>query len=1500
MANDPVVTVSTSSNEVFDVSAYQSGTPTKVLVFNPGFGQDSIVADQPAYTPPYGGSTNPSAGPYIIRLGAGLAPDDIQLVMREDTPPLFTDSRHEQGLYVVWELRVKHSADSIVISDFNAPHDALRGLIQIEFADGTVWSPGQVHDMLMQPQNAWYSQYGSAGDDLITGDAFDHRLDGGLGNDTLVSGAGNDVLIGGAGHNVFRVGAHSGQDTIQGAAFFDPAAVGTVIELQNSANAASVSIYRDGGDLVIAQADGSSIRVQSFDQSNKLAGMGVDQILFADGSSLSYADLFRQFAQVSTDGRDRLQGLAGDETLSGGAGDDIIEGNGGRDTLLGGDGRDTITVTSGSTAVVDGGRNNDTVTASVGTFEYGAAFGQDVLSCDLNSADTVIRFKDGINRSDVRFYRDENDGLIILQATTGDTLLVKDYFRVNVFLNEASASRIQFADGSSVTRAQVLAGQAGSVTSTQASNFSMTGTAGADTLVGTAGVNYISDTAGNDTILLTSTGNFDSLDLSGGLPGDHDVVRVSGPVRAEDVAVTSVSGTLQSLSVKFGGLGGLLITGVNGVQSNGPTLTPLPNERLKLVFDDGTVLGLDDLRRLALHSTSGNDAYLLSEGSDRYVFGKGDGQDMLHAFSSDASQPAYSDRIVLTTKDVTFQSFSQPYESGFQILVNGTNDRLILTTGQFNALNSTLPIIEFADGSTLTGREVAARILAGQSGSLPPAGDQAFYGSFRDDRFLGGLAQNVMEGGQGNDTLTAADGSHNTVVAWRGDGADVVYGSVDVLQLRGGIQRGDLAFSGLGSVHILQNGRDVYSLSAFSASDAAPIHSIAFDDGSAMSAADIRLAQMAGSQFDDLITGTAQADTLSGQGGRDTLSGLGGDDILYGGTDGNQLDGGSGNDTLVSDGYWDTLIGGSGRDTFVINKSARSAHVMDDLMGDAGDVVSVDYARAEIQLRMSGTSLELVRPDEYYGQTIALIDDIFGASLSQTTIAAIQFNDGTSLDINGIYQAALSATSGDDNIGGTVLNDRIDGGQGNDFITGDAGDDTVSGGAGCDALYGGTGKDTYLYARGDGYDFVTNYGDGAGDVVKLGAGITANDFVVVSMAYPESNGQLVDLVLKDGSGGVSLRSFGSTSNPMADLASVQLADGSVITAAALNARAIANLGSNGNDTLWATVSGISLGGSFSPDVIFGTYLVGGQGNDSLIGNQGNDNLDGGVGNDVLLGGGGDDTLLGGAGNDTLTCGTGIDTVIFNAADGKDLVHASNQTTISLGSGIAASNLKIGKLGATTAGAVVLGLGGTDSITLDGAGSWDGLKLTFADGSVVTGAEIMASATKVENVTLTGTTGKDNLLGGAGNDTLNGLAGNDTLAGGKGDDLLNGSKGNDTYLFAAGDGHDTIVDNDSTWFNSDLLKIAGAKSNQLWFSRSGNNLDVTVIGTKDQVTIKDWYLGSSNYVEKITAGDGKSLSASKVQGLVTAMASFAPPAQGQTTLPSNTPATITKVIASSWV
>ncbi|MFZ1180334.1 MAG: calcium-binding protein [Herbaspirillum sp.] len=179
----------------------------------------------------------------------------------------------------------------------------------------------------------------------------------------------------------------------------------------------------------------------------------------------------------------------------------------------------------------------------------------------------------------------------------------------------------------------------------------------------------------------------------------------------------------------------------------------------------------------------------------------------------------------------------------------------------------------------------------------------------------------------------------------------------------------------------------------------------------------------------------------------------------------------------------------------------------------------------------------------------------------------------------------------------------------------------------------------------------------------------------------------------------------------------------------------------------------------------------------------------------------------------------------------------------------------------------------------------------------------------------GTTGNDRLFGGAGNDRmwggngndlivgftagndrkqslnpgesdddfLYGGAGNDTLVGGPGNDILMGGRGSDTYVFARGDGRDTISDIDSPLTNSDVLRFTDVHQNNLWLTKTGNDLLISVMGGSDRITVKDWYAnnGADNQIERIETADGLTLYNTDVEQLVQAMAAFAPPAAAQT-------------------
>ena len=119
-------------------------------------------------------------------------------------------------------------------------------------------------------------------------------------------------------------------------------------------------------------------------------------------------------------------------------------------------------------------------------------------------------------------------------------------------------------------------------------------------------------------------------------------------------------------------------------------------------------------------------------------------------------------------------------------------------------------------------------------------------------------------------------------------------------------------------------------------------------------------------------------------------------------------------------------------------------------------------------------------------------------------------------------------------------------------------------------------------------------------------------------------------------------------------------------------------------------------------------------------------------------------------------------------------------------------------------------------------------------------------------TLRGRAGRDTLLGNNGNDILYGEAGNDILDGGNGTDILYGGLGNDnltggngpdTFVFAAGEGTDTITDFSSS---NDKIGLSGGLSFGA-LSFSGNNI---LFGNEVLATLTDvntTTLTQSNFV-----------------------------------------------------
>ncbi|MDF3836227.1 calcium-binding protein [Cupriavidus basilensis] len=328
--------------------------------------------------------------------------------------------------------------------------------------------------------------------------------------------------------------------------------------------------------------------------------------------------------------------------------------------------------------------------------------------------------------------------------------------------------------------------------------------------------------------------------------------------------------------------------------------------------------------------------------------------------------------------------------------------------------------------------------------------------------------------------------------------------------------------------------------------------------------------------------------------------------------------------------------------------------------------------------------------------------------------------------------------------------------------------------------------------------------------------------------------------------------------------------------------------------------------------------------DTLVGSAGNDVIFGGAGNDTLSGGDGDDQIDGGLGNDTLDGGAGIDTLSYESREKIALLPPTpgvgpGGVSIQMGLGTTQEKDVSGNVVSTdtfrnfenVVGSnnsdliqgddrdnVLWGLAGRDQMA---GGAGNDVMYGGDDGDYLYGQQGDDTLYgEGGDDRLWGESGNDRLYGGAGQDYLDGGEGNDLLDGGTGNDVLAGGTGNDTYVFGRGYGVDTILENDATPGNTDVLVLGNdIAENQLWFRHVGNDLEVSIIGTADRMLMRDWYQGGAYHVEEMRTASGKVLRDTQVELLVQAMASFNPPAAGQVTLPSNYQAALTPVIAANW-
>jgi Ca2+-binding RTX toxin-like protein len=987
----------------------------------------------------------------------------------------------------------------------------------------------------------------------------------------------------------------------------------------------------------------------------------------------------------------------------------------------------------------------------------------------------------------VTLWRDASHLYLSINGSS-DTITMQSWFDDPAYRVE----EIVFADGT-VWNASVL--QSVQLVGTEGSDY-LNGSYGDDVIVGFGGGDTLSGADGNDT-LDGGTGN-DALDGGVGndiyvfgrgygqdtisnydtTAGNNDTIRLAADIAPSDVTLwrdashlylgingSSDTITMQSWfddpayrveQIEFadGTLWDpsiMLAAMFRGTDTSDSIAGTVGNDTLEGLGGDDSLTG--DAGNDTLDGGTGNDALDGGAGNDTYVFGRGDGQDMISDYDTTSGN---IDTIRLAAdiapSDVTLWRDA----SNLYLGINGTTDTITIQSW-FDSSIYRVEQIQFGDGTVWDSAIMQSAQLSGTDGSdylTGSAGGDVIAGLGGDDYITGDSGNDTLDGGAGNDTIDGGTGN-DIYVFGRGYGQDTisdydtVAGNTDTILLRPDVLSGDVTlWRDTSNLYLSINGTtDTITVQSWFDNPIYRVEQIEFADGTVWDSSIMLSAMFRGTDTSDSIAGTVGNDTLVGLGGNDSLTGDAGNDTLDGGTGNDMLDGGTGNDTYVfGRGYGQDTI--SDYDTTAGNN---------DTIRLAADIAPSDVTlwrdASHLYLGINGTS-DMITMQSWFDDPVYRVEEIV-------------FADGTVWNASVMQTVQLIGTEGSDYLNGSYGNDVIVGLGGDDYLTGGAGNDILDGGSGIDIFDGGTGNDTFIVDNID--DVVTeNLNEGTDTVqasVSYSLGINLENLTLTGVSTIDGTGNTLnnliagnaaDNILDGGVGADSLA--GGLGNDTYLVDNI----GDVVTE---------NL-NEGTDTVQASVS-YSMGINLENLTLAGASAINGTGNilDNVItGNAAANVLDGGVGADAMVGG---------LGNDTYIVDNIGDTVSENLAEGTDTVKSD--ISYVLGANIENLTLRgVANINGTGNALNNIITGNAGNNALDGGAGNDWVYYNAASAGVT----VDLSLTTAQNTIGAGTDTLRNfefILGSNYNDTLIGNSLANTLNGGTGADSLIGGLGNDTYV-----------------------------------------------------------------------------------------------------------------------
>ena len=457
--------------------------------------------------------------------------------------------------------------------------------------------------------------YGQGWNDTMYGGDGNDLIEGGSGNDTLIGGKGDDTLNGDMGDDIYIYNKGDGADTIIDRDGKDKIKFGEGIRKEDL----SATIQGDGyiKDFVIFFKDSpnDSIILKNIVNGNRIDATILKTLEFANGDKIDIRGIEKLFI-IGTDRDETIRGLEDlNSILVGKDGNDELYGQKGNDTLIGGTGNDTL----------NGGYGDD-------TYIFNKGDGADTI-IDTGGSDT-IKFGEGISKKDLSVkitsgaYSDIQN-LTISVKGSNDRIDLIDIFRNRDNITDRLIEKFEFSNGEILNFEDMK-------------KLSLIGTDENDEIDGFYGAdkNLIEGGKGDDTL----NGGYMADNVFVFNKGDgNDIIEPNGENNTikfgESISKNDV--TIKRANKDEYGREDLIISFKNNTSDSITIKKVISNDKLNkertinfLEFSNGEIANLDEIRRMSLIGSNGDDTISGYIGSNNIIEG-GAGNDTLEGKEAD-------------------------------------------------------------------------------------------------------------------------------------------------------------------------------------------------------------------------------------------------------------------------------------------------------------------------------------------------------------------------------------------------------------------------------------------------------------------------------------------------------------------------------------------------------------------------------------------------------------------------------------------------------------------------------------------------------------------------------------------------------------------------------------------------------------------------------------------------------------------------------------------------